>query len=102
MQTDLNIRVFDGRDEYGVALHDLSAIDDLASTSVTDTRVVGRLDATVPNVPFSAAIVDRTYLAADKTWDNFAMALRGGPHDEMANAWLHSHIALWSREYDLR
>jgi len=102
VETDLNRRIFDGRDEHRVTLHQLSGIDDFASTSMTETGVIDRLDATVPNVPFSAAIFDGTYFPADATRDNYAAALRDRVHDEVTHAWLHSHIASWSREYDLR
>jgi hypothetical protein len=102
MQAYLDVRIFDSGDEYRMALHDLSAIDDLASTSVSDATVVGGLVAAVPNCPFSAAIVDGTYFPADETRDNDATTLRRGPYNEVTHASLHSHIALWSSEYDLR
>jgi hypothetical protein len=102
VETDLNRRIFDGRYEHRVTLHQLSGVDDFASTSMTETGVIDRLDATVPNVPFSAAIFDGTYFQADPTRDNDAATLRDRVHDEVTHAWLHSHIALWSREYYLR
>jgi hypothetical protein len=85
-----------------MAPHDLSAIDDFASTSVPDTGVVGGLVAAVPNFPFPAAIVDGTHFPADETRDDYATTLRRGPYNEVTHASLHSHIALWSSEYDLR
>lgn len=48
MQADLDVRTFDGGDGDGVALHHLSAVDEFASTSMTDTGVIDRLLATVP------------------------------------------------------
>src|ERR1035438_2341874 len=56
VETDLNLRIFDGRDEHRVACPPLSGVDDFTSASMTETGVTDRLDATVPNVPFSAAI----------------------------------------------
>ena len=102
VETDLNLRIFDGRDEHRVTLHQLPGVDDFASTSMTETGVIDRLDATVPNVPFSAAIFDGAHIPADSTRDNYAAALRDGVHDEVTHAWLYSHIALWSCEHDLR
>ena len=101
VQTDLNVRIFDGGDEHCVPLHHLSAVDDFAATSMPDTGVIGRLLATVPDGPFSAAVVNGTYIPADKTRQHHSVTLLGGPHDEVPHAWCHSHIASWSREYGL-
>jgi hypothetical protein len=70
VQTDLNVRILDRGDEHDVALHQLSTVDDLASTSMTNTGAIDGLLATVPDVPFPSAIFDGTYIPADTTRDD--------------------------------
>lgn len=101
MEADLNARVLDGGYEHNMILHCLSAVDDFAPISVTDTWVVGGLFTTMPDVPFPAAVFDGAHIPADETRDDYATTLRDGPYDEVTRAWRRSHIASRSRECDL-
>jgi hypothetical protein len=102
VQTDLYVRVLDGSDKHDVALHHLSPVDDLASTSAADTGVIRRLYPAVPDVPFSAAGIDGAHLSTDQARDDDTVALRRSPHDKVTAARARTHIGSWSREDDLR